>query len=699
VPNRSRTVAAACAVALAVLGLAAAPGQAATPKRSTGAAPAQRPQFAGLADANDNGLADGLDRRLAHGAGGRIDVVATFTDRSAMLAARNAVAAGHVSTTFQLIDGFAASLTPGQIRSLQARSGVLRIEQDFQVHALDDAANSAFGVTAAKSDFPVTGAGTEICIPDTGVDLGHEQLDSKAPIAWKDFIGNKSTPYDDEGHGTLVASVALGDGVGPGPIADLMQGVAPDASLSAAKVLDSTGNGPDSVGVQGIQWCAGRASVDVISISLGSDVPSDGLDALSQAVDAAVAAGKIVIAAAGNGGDVPGSITSPGSAKQAITVGAAAEWSNNPAAPYFSEGPYLAPFSSRGPTADGRTKPDVIGPGVTIGAASSGSVSLYEVVDGTSFSTPYVAGVAALLKEAQPTWTQSDVRTAIQGTALDVGPAGKDNDWGSGLLDAYAAVASAEGASGHTPFPAYQRMTGTVANNGTSSKTFTLGSGDLNAPIAATITLDGKLTCVLDLGPLGCLEYGWSPDLEAALYGPDGFLITDSTCAADTECTYGRQETLHVTPTQTGTYTIKIYPASGGTGDGGSYAIDLFHGPVAGGSPPPVLKVHVGDLDGTSSWVTSTRWKAQTTITVHDANHAAVAGVTVTGIWTGNTTASCTTNTNGRCSLSQRYAKKKASVTFSVSSLQLSGYTYDAASNHDPDGDSTGTQITIARPA
>ena len=697
-PNRSRIVVAASAVALVTLTLAAGPGQAATPKHQPSASKA-RPAFAGLADANGNRLADGLDRRLAHGSAGRIGVVATFTDRSAMLSAKHAVDQD-VSTTFHLIDGFAASLTHGQIRSLQARSGVLRIEQQYQVHALDDAANGAFGVTKAQTDFPVTGAGTEICIPDSGVDLGHEQLDSKTPIGWKDFINNQPSPYDDMGHGTMVASVALGDGNGPGPIAGSMKGVAPQAALSAAKVLDSTGNGPDPVAVQAIQWCAARPSVTVISLSIGSDVPSDGLDIMSQAVDAAVTGGKIVIAAAGNSGDVPGSITAPGSAIKAITVGAAAEWSNNPAAPYYSQGPYLAPFSSRGPTEDGRIKPDVIGPGVTIGTASSGSVSLYEVVDGTSFSTPYVAGVAALLKQAKPAWTQSDVRAAIEGTAVDAGPVGKDNDWGAGLLDAYAAVAQAEGSSGHAPFPAYQRMTGSVANNGTSSKTFTLGSSDLNAPIAATITTGGQLICIIDVGPLGCLQYGWVPDLEAALYGPDGFLITDSTCPLDDECTFGRQETLHVTPTQTGTYTIKVYPAADGDGTGGSYSIDLFHGPLAGGgSPPPVLKEHVGDLDGSSSWVTASKWKAQTVVIAHDANHAVLPGVKVTGVWTGNTSVSCTTNVNGRCTVSKRFGKAKASVTFTVTNLQLSGYTYDSASNHDPDADSTGTKVTVTRPA
>ena len=152
-----------------------------------------------------------------------------------MAAARGAVGAGHVSSTFSLIDGFAATLTEGQIRSLAHRPGVVRVEQDFAVHALDDASNDDFGVTGARKAFGVTGAGVEICIADSGVDLGHEQLDSKGPIPWLDLIGNKANPYDDMGHGTVVASIALGDGVGPGPIAGRMKGVAPDAALRRSR--------------------------------------------------------------------------------------------------------------------------------------------------------------------------------------------------------------------------------------------------------------------------------------------------------------------------------------------------------------------------------------------------------------------------------------------------------------------------------
>jgi serine protease AprX len=663
-----------------------------------------RLQVRALVDRDGNHLADHLDGRLRHAtATTRIDVVATFEERADMRPARASV--GGARTTFSLIPGFAAKLTAGQIRSLSHRAGVVRVEPNFAIHALDDAANRDFGVTRAQTDLAATGAGTEVCVVDTGVDVGHEQLDSKAPIGWVDEVNHQASPYDDNGHGTSVASIAVGDGTG-GSIASLMKGVAPQADLSAAKVLDATGNGDDSLGVLGIQWCANRASVDVISLSLGSDVPSDGLDGLSQAVDAAVLnKGKIVLAAAGNSGDRPGTITSPGAAAQALTVGATADWSAPVDYPYHAEGPFLAWFSSRGPTADDRVKPDIVAPGVNIGSASAGSTNLYVAGaegTGTSFATPYVSGIAALLRQKQPTWTQANVRSDLEGTAMDVGAPGKDNEYGAGMIDGYAAVAQAMSQTGTTTFPTYQHLTGSVNNSGQWTTTFTLGPNDLSTPIAATITVtSGSAICTLDLGPLGgCLIWEWSPDLDAELFGPNGFSIVASTCAAGDECSTGRQETLHAMPTTAGTYTIEVTPYAGdpNNGKGGSFSVDLFYGPVGAGSPPPPTpSVHVGDLDDTSSLLSS-GWRAQVRVLVHDQDHALVAGAIVKGKWPNGTTATCTTNTSGLCRISRKLARSKASIAFTVTNVSSSVGAYKATLNHDPDVDSNGTKITLVKP-
>ena len=110
--------------------------------------------------------------------------------------------------------------------------------------------------------------------------------------------------------------------------------------------------------------------------------------------------------------------------------------------------------------------------------------------------------------------------------------------------------------------------------------------------------------------------------------------------------------------------------------------------------------MHVGDLDATST-SEKNRWTASVTITVHDAGHNAVANTLVTGTWSeGNSvSASCTTGASGQCSVSSGNIQKRVgSVTFTVEDLSEGSSTYDATANHDPDGDSDGTSITVFKP-
>ena len=112
----------------------------------------------------------------------------------------------------------------------------------------------------------------------------------------------------------------------------------------------------------------------------------------------------------------------------------------------------------------------------------------------------------------------------------------------------------------------------------------------------------------------------------------------------------------------------------------------------------PVVAIHVGDLDGSTSTVRK-NWNATVTITAHDASETPVAGITVSGDWSGGTTgtSSCLTNGSGQCSVtSSNMNSKKTDVTFTVTSLSGgSGYSYNSGANHDPDGDSNGTSITV----
>lgn len=116
--------------------------------------------------------------------------------------------------------------------------------------------------------------------------------------------------------------------------------------------------------------------------------------------------------------------------------------------------------------------------------------------------------------------------------------------------------------------------------------------------------------------------------------------------------------------------------------------------------PPPASYMHVGDLDRSTTSVRN-GWKAVLTVSVHDAAHAPVANATVSGAWSGGFSggASCITNAQGTCSLtSGNISNKKTSTTFSVSAVSHASYSYQSSSNHDPDGDSTGTVIVVNKP-
>ena len=118
-------------------------------------------------------------------------------------------------------------------------------------------------------------------------------------------------------------------------------------------------------------------------------------------------------------------------------------------------------------------------------------------------------------------------------------------------------------------------------------------------------------------------------------------------------------------------------------------------------TPTPTSTImHIGDLDGSNS-LQPGGWTANVIITVHDANHTPVANATVSGTWSNGTsgTASCTTGSNGQCTVSKSdISKGQSSVTFTVNNITRAASTYASANNHDPDGSSTGSRIIVPRP-
>ncbi|WP_135554925.1 S8 family peptidase [Paenibacillus cymbidii] len=281
-----------------------------------------------------------------------------------------------------------------------------------------------------------------IAIIDTGV-FPHPDLTRPVNriVAFRDFVNGRKRPYDDNGHGTHVAGDAAGNGWSSG---GLFRGPAPQADIVAVKAFDRNGEAYDSAIIQAIEWCIAnrkRLRLRVLSMSFGG--PAHGAcadDPLCQAIRKAVKAGLVVVAAAGNSGPRRGTIESPGNCPAAITVGAV----NDRRSPAQADD-RAAPFSSRGPAACARNKPDLAAPGDSIVSLRAPMSQLdraypflrvggaYFVLPCTSMSTPLVAGAVAQLLQRCPSLTPGRVKTLLKRHAFRLG-AGADAV-GSGELD------------------------------------------------------------------------------------------------------------------------------------------------------------------------------------------------------------------------------------------------------------------------
>jgi subtilisin len=260
----------------------------------------------------------------------------------------------------------------------------------------------------APAAWPTTaGSGVKVVVIDTGKP-SHSDL---AAGGCANFTSERNCD-DNNGHSTHVAgTIAALDNT------TYVVGMAPQATMAYCKALTRNGTGYYSWIISCIDW-ARLNGADVINMSLGGATGSTLLEA---ACDDADAAGVLVFAAAGNEG--PGAIGYPAYYASVISIGAT---DADDAVAYFSDTNDDVEFSA---------------PGVSIlSTCKGGGLCTY---NGTSMASPHAAGAGALVRSANPSLSNDCVRSLLRDTATDLGPSGRDDSYGHGLIDADAAVAAA----------------------------------------------------------------------------------------------------------------------------------------------------------------------------------------------------------------------------------------------------------------
>lgn len=320
----------------------------------------------------------------------------------------------------------------------------------------------------------VLGQGVRIAIIDAGFNWeDHKAFSHLRVVASRDFLNDDDDVGDEldepvtgneietgqNRHGTGVLGVLAGNDPG------LLRGVAPEAEYLLAKTedarVDERGIERDPVTeedrwIAALEW-ADSLGAQVVNSSLGyitfddgsgyTYADLDGATALTtRAAEIAVSRGIVVVVSAGNEGATDWHyITVPADGPGVLAVGAVHPVNSS-----------LAFFSSRGPTSDGRIKPDVMAPGqqvLTVSGRGAGataspfSLQEYRRLSGTSFAAPIVTGACALLLQLHPEWTPTQVADALRSTATDLGPAGPDTLFGWGIID----VARASGIDAVVP--------------------------------------------------------------------------------------------------------------------------------------------------------------------------------------------------------------------------------------------------------
>jgi len=399
-----------------------------------GSGKAPKKQHAKLDQALNN-VADGA---------GESDVIVEFVDDSDS-ANRIKLNGGQAGRKLGILKARTARIPNLLLKHLADDPKVKRIHLDRDVAGEIARTTATVGAKNVHAQYGYSGAGVGVAVIDSGITPWHDDLTianrtGQRVTAFVDFVNNRTTKYDDWGHGTHVAGIIAGNGYDSNGD---RTAVAPKSNIISLKALDFEGKGHISNIIAAIDWAVTNRvqyNIRVINMSLGAGVfESYNTDPLTVAAKSAVDAGIVVVAAAGNMGKAVngqpqyGAITAPGNAPWVLTVGASSSMGT-----IDRRDDTMALYSSRGPTMyDFAAKPDLVAPGsgtvslseqnslfyttkaaYLVAGKKSGLTYLpYLTLSGTSMAAPVVSGTVALMLEANPNLTPNLVKAILQFSA------------------------------------------------------------------------------------------------------------------------------------------------------------------------------------------------------------------------------------------------------------------------------------------
>ena len=384
-------------------------------------------------------------------------------------------------------NGFSCIVTDDIMAQLTERQGVAYVYRDEMRKLLPDVGEAkpatsrdnawhvdkvnAPDVWSYNGSTGYTGNGVIVAVLDTGVNYNHVDIvgsmwdgGPEFPHHGYDVMNHDNDPMDDYMHGTHCAGIVAGQGN-----AGTQTGIAPGAKIMAVKIMDETGYGGDAQIVEGIEFALEHGA-DILSCSFG-DPETGGYALFRQLYETVLDAGVVAAVAAGNVGDTqytyprPFNIEAPGNCPppwfhpdQALHGGhtavvcVGATDASDTHCSFSSVGPVTwaeganigqysdYPYESGNPSMQGLIRPDISAPGADIVSLGFPGNTSYDTHDGTSMATPCVAGVMALMLEADPTLTPAQIDSIIELTAVKIGNFKKNNITGSGRIDALAAI-------------------------------------------------------------------------------------------------------------------------------------------------------------------------------------------------------------------------------------------------------------------